>query len=206
MSNTIITISREYGSGGREIAKKLAEELAISFYDKSIIKLTAEKSGLAQAYIEEVEERGMNTFLAGVKFSSYVGVDSVMFYETPTSDKMFIAQSSIIKDIVQQESCVIVGRCADYVLRDQPNLVRVFLHAEFEDRVKRAVEEYGLPSAKSEQAVRKLDKTRANYYNYYTNRNWGECANDDLALNTSFTSIDGAVAIIKEALRLKGLI
>ena len=206
MANTIIAISREYGSGGREIAEILAKELGISFYDKSIIKLTAEKSGLAQSYIEESEERGMSSFLAGVKFSSFVGVDSVMYYETPTSDKMFLAQSSVIKDIAAQESCVIVGRCADYVLRDEPNLVRVFLRADFEDRVKRAVEEYGLPGNKSEQAVKKLDKTRENYYKYYTNRNWGEVGNEDIVLNTSFTGINGAVAVIKELLRQKDLI
>jgi len=206
MANTVIAISREYGSGGREIAEKLAIDLGFGFYDKSIIKLTAEKSGFAPEYIEETEERSVNSFLAGIKFSSFIGVDSVMYYETPTTDKMFLAQSSIIKDIALKENCIIIGRCADYVLREHEGLVRIFIRADLEDRIKRAVEQYGLPEKGAEAAVKKIDKTRANYYKYYTNLKWGEPQNQDLAICSSFTGIDGAVEIIKSMLRAKGLI
>ncbi|MDR0905851.1 MAG: cytidylate kinase-like family protein [Oscillospiraceae bacterium] len=205
MPNTIIALSREYGSGGREIAEKLATELGFGFYDKSIIKLTAERSGLAPDYVEESEERVTNNFLAGVKYSSYTGVDSVMYYETPTTDKMFIAQSAVIKDLALKENCVIIGRCADYVLRDRENVVRVFIRAEIEDRVRRAAEQYGLPDKNTLQAVKKIDKTRANYYKYYTNRKWGAQENADLTINSSFTGIDGAVETIKALINAKGL-
>jgi cytidylate kinase len=205
MPNTIIALSREYGSGGREIAEKLASALGFGFYDKSIIKLTAEKSGLAPDYVEESEERVTSNFLAGAKYSSYTGVDSILYYETPTTDKMFIAQSAVINDLALKESCVIIGRCADYVLRDRPNVVRVFIRAEIEDRVRRAAEEYGLPYKNALQAVKKTDKTRANYYKYYTNRKWGAQENSDLVINSSFTGIDGAVEVVRALVHAKGL-
>jgi len=204
MANTIIALSREYGSGGREIAEKLAKELGFGFYDNEIIKMTAEKSGLAPGYVEEAEERGPGSFFAGIKFSSYIGVDSVAVYETPTTDKMYIAQSQVIKELAEKESCVIVGRCADYVLRDCERLIRVFIRANHADRVQRAVEQYNLPEKNAAQAVRKLDKTRANYYQYYTNRKWGNLENEDLVINSSVAGIDGAVEIIKTLVKVKG--
>lgn len=204
MPNTIIALSREYGSGGREIAEKLAKELGYGFYDNEIIKMTAEKSGLAPGYVEEAEERGTSSFFAGIKFSSYIGVDSVAVYETPTTDKMFIAQSQVIKELAEKENCVIVGRCADYVLRDCERLVRVFIRANHEDRVQRAIEQYHLPEKNAAQAVKKLDKTRANYYEYYTNRKWASLENEDLVINSSVSGIDGAVEIIKTMVKVKG--
>jgi cytidylate kinase len=206
MSDFTLTISREYGSGGRQVGEKLAEALGIGFYDKSIIKMAAEKSGLSPDYIEKSEESIPNTFLFNLKHSAFSNFDSVSFYETPTSDKMFLAQSSVIKEIAARESCVIVGRCADYILRDQPGTVRVFIHADTAERTTRAVESYNLPGENAAASIKRIDKNRSNYYKYYTNRLWGDFRNYDLAVNTSFTGIEGAAEVIKTLLSTRGLI
>ena len=206
MKKFVIAISREYGSGGRAIGKALAEELGINCYDKAIIKLTSEKSGLEPSYIEKSEEKVTNSFLFSMQYSAYSSLDSLLLYDTPTNDKMFIAQSTVISDLAAKDSCIILGRCADYVLRDNENLVRVFIRANFEDRVKRAVESYNLAQKNAETAVKKADKARANYYKYYTTRSWGAPENADLMINSSFSGIDGAVDIIKSLLAAKGYI
>ncbi|MDR1298806.1 MAG: cytidylate kinase-like family protein [Oscillospiraceae bacterium] len=206
MSDLTLTISREYGSGGRQIGEKLAEELGFGFYDKSIIKMASERSGLSPDYIEKSEESIPNTFLFNLKHSAFTNFDSISFYETPTSDKMFLAQSAVIKDIAAAERCVIVGRCADYILRENQGTVRVFIHANTDDRIERATQSYNLPSENAAAAIKKIDKSRANYYKYYTNRYWGDFKNYDLAINTSFTGTDGAVALIKTMLAGRGLI
>ncbi|MDR2357788.1 MAG: cytidylate kinase-like family protein [Oscillospiraceae bacterium] len=206
MSGFTLTISREYGSGGRQIGEKLAEALGIGFYDKSIIKMAAEKSGLSPDYIEKSEESIPNTFLFNLKHSAFSSFDSVSFYETPTSDKMFLAQSAVIKEISARADCVIVGRCADYILRDESDTVRVFIHADTDERVRRAVESYNLPGENAAAAIKRIDKSRANYYKYYTNRLWGDFRNYDLSVNTSFTGIEGAVSVIKTMLSTRALI
>ena len=206
MKKFVVAISREYGSGGRTIAKVLAEELGISCFDKTIIKLTAEKSGLEPSFVEKSEEKVANSFLFSMQYSAYSSLDSLIYYDTPTNDKMFIAQSAVIADLAAKESCIILGRCADYVLRDSENLVRIFIRADMSDRIKRAVEHYSLAEKNAENAVKKADKARANYYKYYTTRSWGAPENADLMINESFTGIEGAVDIIKSMLAAKGYI
>lgn len=206
MQKFVVAISREYGSGGRIIGKALAAELGISCFDKTIIKLTAEKSGLEPDFVEKSEEKVGNSFLFSMQYSAYSSLDSLVYYDTPTNDKMFIAQSAVISDLAASESCVILGRCADYVLRDMKNLVRVFIRAEPEDRLKRAVEEYGLAEKNAEASIKKADKSRANYYKYYTTRVWGAPSNSDLMISSSFTGIEGAVEVIKTLLSAKGFI
>jgi cytidylate kinase len=203
MEKFIITISREYGSGGRYVGEQLAKEFGIPFYDKEIIHMVAERSGLSAGFIEKSDENLPNTFLHNLKYSAYSTYDSISFYDTPVTDKVFLAQSAVIKELASQGSCVIVGRCADYILRDEPGLVTVFIRGSIEDRVSRAVEHYGLPSEKAAEKLRKIDKSRTNYYKYYTNRQWGSIDNFDLAINTSFTGVDVAVAIIATMLREK---
>ncbi len=206
MKKFVVAISREYGSGGRAIGKALAAELGISSFDKTIIKMTAEKSGLEPEFIEKSEEKVGNSFLFSMQYSAYSSLDSLVYYDTPTNDKMFIAQSAVIADLAARESCIILGRCADYVLRDTENLVRVFVRGELSDRVRLAVEKYGLAEKNAESALKKVDKSRANYYKYYTTRSWGAPENSDLMINSSFTGIDGAVQIIKTVLACKGFI
>ena len=124
MKKFVVAISRQYGSGGRAIAKALADELGIICYDKDIIKLTAEKSGLEPDYVAKSEEKVGNSFLFSMQYSAYSSLDSLVYYDTPTNDKMFVAQSAVISDLASKGSCVILGRCADYVLRDEETLVQ----------------------------------------------------------------------------------
>ena len=200
MDKCIITISREYGSGGRHIGELLAKEFDIPFYDREIISMAAERSGMSPGFIEKSDESIPNTFLHNLKYSTYSSYDAVTFYDTPITDKVFLAQSSVIKDLAAQGSCVIVGRCAHYILRNDPALVAIFIRGMFEDRVRHAVEHYGIPQQNADERIRKIDKSRINYYKYYTNRQWGSIKNYDLVVNSSLTGIEGAVAVIKTML------
>ena len=206
MSNTIIAISREFGSGGRLIGEKLAAELGLLFYDKSIIQMAAEKSGLSPTFIEQSEENIPNSFLFNLSASAYASFKPAVLYDAPINDKTFFAQSSVLRDIAAKDSCVIVGRCADYILRDEPGIVRIFIHAPVEERKKRAIEIYGLDSDNVASKLKKIDKSRENYYKYYTGERWGDPKNFDLMLNTGFTGIDDAVDMLKTILRRKKMV
>lgn len=203
MDKFVITISREFGSGGRLIGEKLAARLGVEFYDKSIIQLAAEKSGLSYKFIEQNEENITNSLLFSFPAtSSYSGTTA--YFDTPVNDKTFLAQTEVIRELAKN-SCIIVGRCADYILREDPALIRIFITANFEDRVRRSVEEYEFPSEAAGEKIRKIDKSRANYYKYYTGQAWGNLHNYDLVVNTSFTSIQGAVAVILTMLEERGI-
>ena len=156
MKHVVITIGREYGSGGRLIAKKLSEELGITFYDKELIAAVAKKTGFSENFIRDTEhQRPTNSFL----YDLYTAV------QTPSvPDQVFVAQAKVIKEAAAKESCVIVGRCADYILRDDPCLLSVFVHAPLDERVRRARVEYGVEQANLENFVIRQDKARASYY------------------------------------------
>jgi len=203
MEKFIIAISREYGSGGRHIGELLANDLGIPFYDKQIIRMASEKSGLSAGFIEKSDESIPNTFLHNLKYSGYTSYDSISFYDTPVTDKVFLAQSAAIKEVASQGSCVIVGRCAGYVLRDDPSMVAIFIRGNIEDRVRQAVEHYGLPPQNALDRIKKIDKSRTNYYKYYTSRQWASIDHFDLVINTSFTGVDGAVSVIKTMIHEK---
>ena len=203
MEKRIIAISREYGSGGRHIGELLANDIGIPFYDKEIIQMASEKSGLSAGFIEKSDESIPNTFLHNLKYSGYASFDSISFYDTPVTDKVFLAQSAVIKELASEGSCVIVGRCAGYILRDEPSLVTIFIRGLIDDRVKHAVEHYNLSPQNALDRIRKIDKSRTNYYKYYTSRQWGNIDNFDLVINSSFTGIDGAVSVIKTMLDKK---
>ncbi|MCL2202005.1 MAG: cytidylate kinase-like family protein [Oscillospiraceae bacterium] len=205
MEKILLTISREYGSGGRKIGMALAAELGIPYYNDEIRTLTAQKSGLSEDFIAKSAENLPNTFLHNLNYSAYSSYDSISFYDIPVTDKLFLAQSEVIKELAAGGSCIIVGRCADFVLRDEPGLVKVFIWGETEDRVRYAVENYELSPEKAADRLKKIDKSRTNYYKYYTNRQWENINNFDLVINSSFTGIDGAVAIIKTMLETKGV-
>jgi len=200
MDKHIITISREYGSGGRHIGELLAKELDIPFYDKEIIQMAAEKSGMSAGFIEKSDESIPNTFLHNLKYSAYSSYDSISYYDTPVTDKVFLAQSAVIKELATQGSCVIVGRCAHYILRNEEDMVAIFVRGKLEDRVRHAIEHYGLSPQHAADRIKKIDKNRINYYKYYTSRQWGNIENYDLVVNSSFTGIDGAVEVIKAML------
>ena len=205
MSNLAITISREYASGGRDVGSQLAKELGINFFDREIIQMVSEKSGLAAGFVEKSEEKISNPFLHNLQYSAYSNFDVIAYYDTPVPDKVFMAQSSVIRDLALRSDCIIVGRCADYILRNKPGLLRVFIRAEMDDRVKRAVEVYGMSGQKIEESIKKIDKSRANYYKFYTSLRWGEIEHYDLVINTSYTGISGAVEVLKTMVKTRGL-
>ncbi len=201
--NKVITISREYGSGGRIVGQKLAEAFDIPFYDNEIINLAAKESGFAVKTFERAEEKATNSFLYSIAMG--MGAYSSQDYgyaNLSIDDRIFLAQSSVIRQVAEQGPCVIVGRCADYVLKERDNVVNIFIRASIDSRIKRAVEEYGVPKEKAAETLIKQDKRRANYYNFHANEKWGNVSNYDLSIRTDFGGIAHAVKCIKAFLEV----
>ncbi len=198
-NNTIITIARQYGSGGHDIGKKLAEELKIPFYDKELLERAAKDSGFCQEIFENYDEKPTNSFLYSLVMDTYsMGYSTAAFAEMPLNHKIFLAQFNAIKDIAKEGPCVIVGRCADYALADFPNVVNVYLYADLQSRIARIARRHDVTDAKAKDLIQKTDKSRASYYNYYTNKKWGEATGYDLCLNTASLGIDGTIHMIRE--------
>lgn len=197
--NKVITISRQYGSGGREVGARLAKELDIPFYDNELITRAAKESGFAEAAFARAEEKATNSLLYSIAMGmNAYGNQDFGFSSLSLDDKIFLAQSNIIRKVAEEGPCVIVGRCADYVLKDRENVVSVFVYANMTARIQRAVELYGLSTEKAADEVLKYDKRRANYYNYHTSEKWGTIFNYEICLRTDYGGIDHAVKVIKE--------
>lgn len=200
-NKTIITISREFGSGGKEVGQKLAEQLNIPFYDKELIEIAAKESGIDKELFEENEIRTSKGFrLLGALGYSLGGPLSTIT-ELSLNDRLFIVQANVIEDVAKKGACVIVGRSADYVLRNTDNVLNVFVHSDIEFRKKRAISSYDVDERDIEGSIRKIDKHRAHYYEYYTDRTWGKADNFDISLSTSTFGIDGVVEIIKSIIQ-----
>lgn len=196
-NKTIITISREFGSGGREVGQKLAEQLNIPFYDKELIEIAAKESGIDKELFEENQIRTSRGFhLLGALGYSLGGPLSTIT-ELSLNDRLFLVQSNVIENVAKEGACVIVGRCADYVLKDFDNVLNVYVHSDLEKRKERAISSYEVDERDIEGSIRKIDKHRENYYEYYTDRKWGRAENYDISLSTSTFGIDGVVEIIK---------
>lgn len=196
--NLVITIGREYGSGGREIGRKLAQALGIKFYDKEIIDMAAKESGMSKEVFEKVDETAVNSLLYSIVSGAYMmGSHISPILDLPINDKLFILESNIIKEIVAKESCVIVGRCADYILRDYKNCINIFIHAPLQTRIEHAITNYNLPKEKAEQKINKIDKKRATYYNYYTGNKWGQTQLYELSIDSSILGIDATAEFIR---------
>lgn len=188
MKNRIITISREFGSGGRTIGKKVAERLNISCYDNELLQEIAIESGFDQQYINQSDEYVSGGFLASAFSSRAFG---------PTNtDYLWKVQCKIIQELAEKESCVIVGRCADYILRGKADCLKVFIHADLEFRAKRIVEIYGERETEPKQRVKDKDKRRSAYHRFYTNMKWGDAKNYHIALDSGVLGIDTCVDII----------
>ena len=197
--NTVITIGRQYGSGGREIGKKVSEILGISYYDDELISLAAKSSGINSETLSDVDEKATNSLLYTLAMGgSLFGGNAALAYEMPINDKLYIAQSDVIKDLAKREACVIIGRCADYVLKDYPSVINLFIYAELEKRAKRVAERPEITEAKAKDIIIKTDKQRANYYNYYTSRKWGRIENYDLCIDSGRIGCDKAAEVIAE--------
>ena len=199
--NTVITIGRQFGSGGREIGEKLAKELNIPYYDKELISRAAKDSGFCEEIIENNDERPTGSFLYNLVMDTYsFGYNASSFVDMPISHKIFLAQFDAIKNIANEGPCVIVGRCADYALSDYDNVLNLFIYADEECKIKRVMDRH--PELKSQSKVKdiiaKKDKQRASYYNYYAASKWGYAETYDFCLNSSRLGIDGTVNLIKQ--------
>ena len=194
--NRIITITRQYGSGGHEIGELLSEKLGIKFYDKELISLAAKESGVAPEIFEKADEKPANSLLysLSVGLYNYGNGFSTTMGDLPLNDQLYIIQHKIIRE--KSENFVVVGRCADYVLKDNPNVVKVYIYADIASRIKRAVARHDIEPARAKQAILKADKGRANYYSFYSGQKWGQVDNYDLCINTKNLSTDRAAELI----------
>ena len=200
---TVITIGREFGSGGHEIGQKLAERLGIKCYDKELLELAAKESGLCQELFASQDEKPTNSFLYSLVMDTYSLGYSNSYVDMPINHKVFLAQFDAIKKLAQKESCVIVGRCADYALEDAPCAVSVWVKASLDKRVDRIKKMYDLSESKATDLIQKTDKRRASYYNYYSSKKWGEAKSYDLCLDSGELGIDGSIELILKYIELK---
>lgn len=191
--NIVITISREYGSGGRYIGKLVAEKLGIQLYDKQFVEKLAEDTGLSEKYIEDNEQK--RTFLEILNNGYYSGLNN--------SDDLFIKESELIGEVANKESCVIVGRCADFILKDKENVLKIFIDSSLQDKINRATEYYNLDKNKAQKEIKRINKLRENHYKYYTEREWKDPSNYDICINSDSLGIENAANLICELVNKK---
>ena len=194
----IITIGREYGSGGHEIGEALAKRLGIPFYDKQIISLAAEKSGLSAEFITNNEQRLKNGLMQNLSVSAHYSSGFFAPHHLPLSETIFISQAQVIRDIAARESAVIVGRCADYILANRENTINVFIHAPIEARVQRIMRLYNMTEAEALKAISTSDKERGNHYFRYTDLKWGKAQNYDVCINSALMGVEKTVDMLAD--------
>ncbi len=197
MEKIVLTVARQFGSGGHEVAEKISNLLNIPFYDKELIAIAAKESGLSQNLFDSIDERPASSLL----YSLVMGIQSgngtyFKCDDGARADDIFRTQSEVMRNLAEKESCIMVGRCADYILREEKNLVTVFVHAGLDFRCKRIMQRYGLNEKDAIELINKTDKRRGSFYNFYTNRNWGNVENYDLTIDTEKIGIDNAAKLI----------
>lgn len=186
----VITIARSFGSGGRAIGEKLAEELGIPFYDRNLIRMAAEKSGIDESLLASADEKIIDRLIDPYALTGGLA-DS-------TNEQLYRLESQIIRDLAEKESCVIVGRLADWVLRENKNAFHVYIAAPYEDRIRRVMEQNNLDESKARKMVKRMDKIRKGYYAYFTDWDWNGLEGRDVIINSSLRGIDGTVEILKQ--------
>lgn len=197
MNDQIITIGRQFGSGGREIGQTIAKKLDIPFYDKELITMAAEQSGISAEVFEKADEKASNTLLYALLLASFpMSVHTSQINELPLNDRLFIIQFDIVKRIAKAGPCVIVGRCASYMLRDRNDVVKAFIHAPTEARVERVRRVHALNAKDALEMIQKTDKRRSMYYSYFTDTKWSDLSNYDLAINSAQVGVEGAADMI----------
>ena len=201
--NTIAAIGRQYGSGGREIGELLADMMGVPFFDRELIAIAAEKSGVSKDVYSHIDETATNSLLYALSTGAYtLSGHFTTVSDLPLNDKLYIIQTNLIKDIVKQNgACVIVGRCADYILKDDPRTASVFIHAPLKNRIARIMEKENLTAAQAESRIIKTDKKRANYYNFYTNRDWGDINNYEFSINSAVLGKEKTAEMIFEFIK-----
>ena len=201
MTKRIITISRAFGSGGRTIGKAVADRLGIPFYDKELVAKVAEESGFHADFIEEAGEYASVT--SSFLFNIAVSPNPMAMMGTMSmADQLFVCQTNVIRRLADEGPCVIVGRCADYILREREDCLHVFIHADMEHRAERIVRLYGETKQSPEKRLTDKDNKRKVYYRHYTNRNWGEAQNYHLALNSGLIGVENCTDIIVDMVNL----
>ncbi len=197
MSNLVVTIGRQFGSGGKEIGKALAEKLGIDFYDKELLHLAAEESGIDVELFENADEQPSNSFLYSAVMGNHISLNNFMgYHDLLSNDKLFIFTVDTVRKLAKEKSCVIVGRCADYILKDYDNCVNVFIRADYEDRIKRVAEGSNVSPEQAKSLIKKNDRRRASYYSYYSDKSWGDAESYDICLNASKVTAQQGADII----------
>ena len=206
MKGSVICIGRQYGSGGRELGQILAKRLGFEFYDEELVTMAAEKNKMHKEILKAVDEKATKSLLYTLVTGSDLRfLNSSVQYEMPINDKLFITQSEIIKGLADKSSCVIVGRCADYVLRDSAQkCLHLFIYADLEKRIERISRKYDLSPEKAKDKINKIQKSRKAYYNYYSNREWGNVSNYDLCVNTGVLGLEKSAELIESFIKLSG--
>lgn len=204
MDNKIIlTIGRQFGSGGREVGQKLAQALGIAYYDKQLMAIAAKESGLSEEFFEKADERASNGLAYAFTMGySYMGLFPP-YADVLSNDRLFLYQSEAIRNLAEQGSCIIVGRCADYILRDNPDCLSFFIHNNPENRIQRIIESQHVTVEQAKEMMTKNDKSRAAYYNYYTNKEWGVASSYNFSIDVSVLGVDETVQFIKHFVECK---
>lgn len=185
-NNLIICIGRQYGSGGHEIGEKLAKKLNIPFYDRELLRKAAQEHGIVEELFAKADEQPTDSFLYSLSLGAQNhSMGMLGFSDYLTNDNLFVMQSKTIRGIAAEGPCVIIGRCADYILQDLPNCISIFICADLESRTKRIMDRRGLDEKGACAAIKKTDKKRANYYNFYSEKSWGICSSYDISLSSS---------------------
>lgn len=203
-TSTIITIGRQFGSAGREIGYKVADDLGIKLYDKEMLDRASKESGICQELFETHDEKPTNSFLYSLVMDTYsLGYSSGSYTDMPINHKVFLAQFDAIKKIADEGPCILVGRCADYALEEYDNVLTLFIHASMDARIRRIARIYDLTDAKAKDMIIKTDKKRSSYYNYYSNKKWSSADSYHMSLDSSVLGIEGTAEAIKKLVELK---
>lgn len=198
MASKVVTIARQYGASGRYTGEVLSELTGMPYYDRELITMSADRSGMKEDVLESHDEKAQSSLLYTLAIGSVnYGMNDMSPYTMPLSDKLFVQQSNIIHELARKSSCIIVGRCADYVLRDEKNVVRVFLKADLNVRAERVAKRHSISLSEAQDMCIKTDKRRANYYSHYTGQKWGQINLYDLVIDTTVIDAKGAAAVIK---------
>ena len=198
-TSSIITIGREYGSGGRQIGQEVAKYFGIKCYDKELLEHAANDSGICKELFEHHDEKPTNSFLYSLVMDTYsFGYSSSGFSDMPMNHKIFLAQFDAIKKVASEGPCVIVGRCADYALQDMKNCVHIFIYGNEDAKTQFVMKKYNVDAAKAKDMCNKKDKQRQSYYNYYSSKKWGRADSYDLCINSSVLGQEGTVRLIKQ--------
>lgn len=201
--NIVLTIGRQNGSGGRQIGEALAIKLGFSFYDKELIHEASKQSGLNKEFFEHIDEKASYSLFGGFFGTHSPMMEDVYSGYYLSNESLFTIQSNAIRSLADQKSCVFVGRCADYVLKDYPQCLNIFICGDIEDRIKRISDNYQIPLQKAKETIEKMDKKRAGYYNYFSNKVWGAASSYHLCINSSYLGIEGSVNLIHQMIKEK---